>query len=129
MRMDQYVGLTERAHKWLQEHAALRYTETLSVSTVNGVETHRSSATNVAPCSVDYDYIEGAWDDHVAPLRRYQLQDGREVEEFVQAEPWSSGPMYFVGLRWVGKEPRDEAEAAALYALNWTPAEISEESR
>lgn len=32
-------------------------------------------------------------------LFRYILNDGRAVEEFVQAVPWSSGPCIFLGLR------------------------------
>lgn len=32
-------------------------------------------------------------------LRIYTLKDGREVEEYVQAKPWSSGPCIFLALR------------------------------
>lgn len=33
------------------------------------------------------------------PLYRHNLKDGRTADEFVQAEPWSSGPMIFLALR------------------------------
>jgi len=33
------------------------------------------------------------------PLHRHQLKDGRTADEFLQAVPWSSGPMFFLGLR------------------------------
>jgi len=32
-------------------------------------------------------------------LYRHQLKDGRTADEFLQATPWSSGPMFFLGLR------------------------------
>jgi hypothetical protein len=33
------------------------------------------------------------------PLHRHQLKDGRTADEYLQATPWSSGPMFFLGLR------------------------------
>jgi hypothetical protein len=33
------------------------------------------------------------------PLHRHQLKDGRTADEFLQAISWSSGPMFFLGLR------------------------------
>ena len=33
-----------------------------------------------------------------APLKEYTLIDGRKAKEFVQYEPWSSGPMIFLKL-------------------------------
>ena len=33
------------------------------------------------------------------PLHRHQLKDGRTADEFLQASPWSSGPLLFLGLR------------------------------
>lgn len=32
-------------------------------------------------------------------LYRHQLKDGRYADEFLQADPWSSGPCFFIGLR------------------------------
>jgi hypothetical protein len=32
-------------------------------------------------------------------LIRYYLPDGRTADEFLQADPWSSGPCFFLGLR------------------------------
>lgn len=92
-RSDQYIGLTPRAKAWL----------------FNWLTTGTKSYV--------YDIIEGAWTDEVASLSRYPLRDGREVEEFVQATVWSSGPMYFVGLRYVGCKEM-------LPDINWTDAEI-----
>jgi hypothetical protein len=32
-------------------------------------------------------------------LHRHMLKDGRHADEFLQAAPWSSGPVHFLGLR------------------------------
>lgn len=37
------------------------------------------------------------FDEH--GLYRYKLKDGRTADEFLQASHWSSGPMFFVGLK------------------------------
>jgi len=34
-------------------------------------------------------------------LYKYITNSGREVEEYIQAEPWSSGPCFFIALRYV----------------------------
>lgn len=33
------------------------------------------------------------------PLHRHVLKDGRYADEFLQACPWSSGPVAFLGLK------------------------------
>jgi hypothetical protein len=43
-------------------------------------------------------YYLGMFDDPYN-LYRHLLVDGRTAEEFVQADPWSSGPCMFLGLR------------------------------
>ena len=35
------------------------------------------------------------------PLHRHELADGDYVDEYIQAEPWSSGPCFFLGLQLV----------------------------
>jgi hypothetical protein len=32
-------------------------------------------------------------------LYRHALKDGRTADEFLQVAPWSSGPMFFIGLK------------------------------
>jgi hypothetical protein len=43
--------------------------------------------------------VAGAWTDVVGHLYRYTLPHGEVYEEFIQAEPWSSGPCYFIALK------------------------------
>ncbi len=33
------------------------------------------------------------------PLHRHQLIDGLHADEYLQCSPWSSGPMFFIGLK------------------------------
>lgn len=71
MRMDQYIGLND----WGQELTSHMEKEVCGE-------------------------IEGAWTDVVSNLYRYKGMHGVFLfEEYVQAEPWSSGPMYFVALK------------------------------
>jgi len=37
--------------------------------------------------------------DQTYPLYRYTLNNGLTADEFLQASPWNSGPMFFLGLR------------------------------
>ncbi len=51
------------------------------------------------------------------PLMVYLLPDGRRLQEFVQADPWSSGPVFFLALK-----ENNEPLAASL----WDEQAISE---
>jgi len=122
--MDQYVGLTDRAKKWLDENATrLDWVKTVTHSD-GRQEIFRGSEIE----SEAYGVIQGVWDDEVAALRRYTLKDGSHLEEFVLAEPWSSGPMYFIGLRPAPDSPADSlASVAPCDELNWQEWEIEQE--
>jgi hypothetical protein len=37
--------------------------------------------------------------DEEYPLWQRELKDGRTADEFLQAAPWSSGPVHFLGLQ------------------------------
>ena len=43
-------------------------------------------------------HYEGMFEQEY-PLHRHTLKDGRFADEFLQADPWSSGPVAFLGLR------------------------------
>ena len=43
--------------------------------------------------------VAGAWVDVVGHLHRYIMPNGKVYEEFLQADPWSSGPCYFIALK------------------------------
>jgi len=48
-------------------------------------------------CAV-VDHYYGMFDTKY-PLHRHVLKDGRTADEFLQAAPWFSGPIHFLGLR------------------------------
>jgi hypothetical protein len=50
------------------------------------------------------DPVTGMFNEEVYTLLKYETYDGLFVEEFVQAEPWSSGPHIFLALRFVNPE-------------------------
>lgn len=92
MRADQYVGLNEWAVELVRE------------GTRTGITVEKIGE------------IEGAWDPVVDDIRQYTFPNGRVYRERVQAEPWSSGPCYFVALV-------DETGAWVPESL-WTDEEI-----
>lgn len=49
--------------------------------------------------SEDLGPVLGMFDETVHILRKYTLQSGQQIEEYIQAEPWSSGPVIFLALR------------------------------
>jgi hypothetical protein len=53
-------------------------------------------------------------------LSRYELPDGRVLCEYVQAEPWSSGPCIFLALR-------DQRSGEPLAETLWSDQEIDAE--
>jgi hypothetical protein len=77
MRCDQFIGLPPAAKHYLR---------------ATGLE-------GVLPSVVDT--YSGMFEE-VYPLYRYELKDDRYAIEFVQADPWASGPCFFLGLRVYG---------------------------
>ncbi len=54
---------------------------------------------------LDSDYVKeemnriDVWYGAELVLSRYRFEDGRILEDYIQAEPWSSGPHTFLALR------------------------------
>lgn len=85
MRCDQYIGLTDAAEKFLEENKI---------------------PNKVCPCCgrviPKIPKIIGkclGMFGTTCPLFRHRLKDGRTADEYLQASPWSSGPMFFIGLK------------------------------
>lgn len=100
MRTDQYIGLNERAAALVEGEQILLYRETITREYPDG-RTVTAGPKPVTGSNVrieKYDDLEGAFGNDF-PLFRYVMADGREFYEYVQAEPWSSGPCYFLALR------------------------------
>jgi len=84
MRCDQHMGLPKEALEFLS-----KYLVTPPCPYCN--------RPLVQECEVIGQY-EGMFGD-IYDLRRYNLKSGLTADEFLQADPWSSGPCFFIGLR------------------------------
>ena len=87
MRCDQFAGLPAMALFFLEQHEL--QPEPRVCPTCN--------RPNLPERQVVGHYT-GMFEDSY-PLHRYKLKDGRTADEFLQASPWSSGPVHFIGLR------------------------------
>lgn len=121
MRSDQYIGLCDRAQQWLTKNCQ-QVQKTVQIVRVgvaaDGQEPDVSTNQSLDLYRQPYHNIHGAWTDVVATLDVYVTHDQRPVYEFVQAEIWDSGPMYFIGLAWerLGEDPIQETL--------WSPDEL-----
>ncbi len=84
MRCDQFAGIPEAAKIFLKENEK----PPITCPTCNQVRGFHWVVVN------QYDGMFGDKYD----LFRRQLKDGGYVDEFVQAVPWSGGPVFFIGL-------------------------------
>lgn len=118
MRTDQYIGLNERAQELVRGTPVFLFSEEVTRVYPDG-RREILPPREVQGSSVkveDNGVIEGAWTDVVSTLHKHTLPDGRVLREEVQANPWSSGPCYFVALK-------DEAGNWVPESL-WTDEEI-----
>lgn len=84
-RSDQYVGLTDEAQQFLRDNEVgyemCPHCGQIMAGTTSEVIEHFTGM-----FGNEYD------------LRKHYLYDGREADEFLQCSPWSSGPVFFIGL-------------------------------
>lgn len=109
MRMTQFVGLHKNAEKWLDEN-------------VEKEVYHRCPHCN-EPLSwtLKKTYIEdvmGMFNEAVAALYKYTTRNGRVVQEVIQCEPWSSGPVIFLCLEDIKTKER---------LFEWSEEEIAQQ--
>jgi hypothetical protein len=84
MRCDQFAGLPDDAVKFLNENTK----PPIICPTCNCVR----------PVQIDVvGHYAGMFGDNY-DLHRHKLNDGGYADEYVQAAPWSSGPVFFIGL-------------------------------
>ena len=79
MRTTQFIGLNDRAVKYIEKYSTDRQ---------YGGDTLKDMFGN--------NYYECATFTH---------KNGRKFEEYLQCSPWSSGPMLFLALRYVSGNP------------------------
>lgn len=118
MRMDQYRGLNTWARKTVLKKEKVRQYGVMVFGDGRRKPFQRWASVPVARIRV-IGKIEGAWNPHVADLHRYQLPDGRVLEEFIQETPWSGGPVYHIALK-------DVRTGKPVPESLWTDEELAE---
>jgi len=116
MRCDQYIGLNERGQKLVEGNLVVVQRKTIDTYPDGNVKEFEEV--------VEISDITIEATDNLAegfgrfPLHKYTLVDGTEYTEFVQVEPWSSGPMFFIALK--GKDGTPVKDSL------WTEKELKE---
>lgn len=102
MRSTQFYGLNDRAKEYLENNANKKL---LYVDKVSRLYSEGEVVVDFASEVLDLekypagDEVLGMFEEKVHTLQVYKMRDGSFVEEYIQAEPWSSGPMIFLALR------------------------------
>lgn len=114
------MGFTERANKILAQNKVLLYTDHVRKEYPDGTfEDMAPKCYHDIPRRASGRKWQGMFDGESGDLMVYTLCDGTEVEEYIQAEPWSSGPMIFLALR------NTETKEPLKWSL-WTDGEIDQ---
>jgi len=97
-RFDQYIGLNDWARKTvLRKEKVRQYGVNVFA---DGRRKRFSRWTNLPVARIQViGILHGVYTGKVADLHRYTMSNGKVYEEFVQATPWSGGPMYHIALR------------------------------
>jgi len=117
-RCDQYIGLNSWARRLIHQ-PKLSYRDFTTRVYDNGeVETLEvkcgyKQLSISEPSGETFGGFEGDYE-----LKKHTMPDGRVYKEFLQASPWSSGPMFFIALKldgeivkeslWTDEEMRDD---------------------
>lgn len=119
IRCDQLIGLNTWAIDFIYKLKELAYTD----------EIHRTYTGCAHPEILDpvqvyihykvvmYKTYYGMFNTEY-PLHRYTTSEGKVYEEVLQAEPWASGPMFFLALQ--------DGNGDLLPNSLWTDEEIEE---
>jgi len=89
MRMTQFVGLSDRAKKYIEENCKKDLIEVYK----NGV----LDKSYTMPVKEPGNTIFGMFEEEIQ-LFNYELNDGSILMESEQASPWASGPVIFTCL-------------------------------
>lgn len=109
-RSTQWFGLSKTAQDIVEGNQVLLYTDYITRVYPGGsvkqfFEDKFGSDTIIGESG---EVVLGMFDEEFK-LKTYQLADGSLYEEYVQAEPWSSGPCIFLALRNVSDKTIVEA--------------------
>lgn len=108
MRCWQYQGFNNEAQKILDEEIKVGVKTSTFIYEDGRVPSEVSVKEDVfeKPYITEKYEFHNPWYDSGCDLLIYRFKDGKILESYVQAEPWSSGPCTFLALRdHVTKEP------------------------
>ena len=101
IRMDQVFGLNEWAEKFVKGKRVFAYTERVIRTFPDGkgevVYPDRQVYKSSVKKEKSGEHFSGMFDEKYS-LHKYTFPDGKVYFEKVQAEPWSSGPCFFLAL-------------------------------
>jgi len=98
MRMDQYAGLNAWARKSIAKRQKALVTGTARTPDGRTFRVRRWIKLPVAKVEV-IGALKGAWNPHVADLRRFTMPDGKVYIEYVQQDVWCGGPIWHTALK------------------------------
>lgn len=99
MRETQLMGLSVHAQEIIKAEEVKIGTRVIEEIYDDGSDDRFTEPiTRDNPCQTHYDDLEGMFEE-LFPLWRYTFDDGTILEEYVQAQPWSSGPCFFIALK------------------------------
>lgn len=99
-RLDQHLGLTPWTREFVRGEPLYAYTERVVRVDPDGTEhdmVERPVYRRTVVRRLANSYYQGLEGDQY-PLYRYEFADGRVFEERVQADPWESGPQFYLAL-------------------------------
>jgi len=97
MRCDQMIGLNDWAKEFILGEEIVIGERSITDSLYDGTITTKTEP--IKQSTVKKEKYDEAIGFNVWGLNRYIFEDDRVVEEYVQENPWSSGPMFFFALR------------------------------
>lgn len=115
-RFDQYRGLNDWARKNVLKREKVRIVGEMEFQDGRRKRFTRWAKVPAARIKV-IGHIVGVWIPHVADLHRYILPGGKVYDEYVQCDPWSSGPVYHIALK-------DARSGKPVAESLWTDDEI-----
>lgn len=100
-RSTQWMGFTPESHKWLLNNAICEKVSVITTKLYRDDRREINETINDEINSIETGQeVTGMFEELVHKIREYPLKNGKVVEEYIQAEPWSSGPCIFMALRY-----------------------------
>lgn len=119
-----FYGLGAQAQQFLQDNLELtEFEETVTRTYADGRVHSTTRKLLEEPWQKAVSYAEHQpWFDEPLQLKYYVLKNGQIVYEYVQEEPWSSGPCTFLALSYSA----NNRESNPVESTLWSPGMIAD---